>query len=79
VPVVTVKSARNAACELVSEETGLAVKLDARELGSAICTLLTNDTLRGKMANAAKDAAKEYDWDGIVTAVSHLYELIRKS
>jgi len=73
VPVVTVKSARNAACELVREETGLAVKLDARELGSAICTLLTNTELREKMADAAKDASKGYDWDGIATAVSIAY------
>lgn len=79
VPVVTVSSARNAACELLSEETGLAVKLDARELGSAISTLITDKELRGKMAEAAKDAAKEYDWDGKATAVSHLYESMRKS
>ncbi len=75
VPVVTVSSARNAACGLVREETGMVVEFDAKELGSAICTLLTNNELRGKMAEAAKKAAHGYDWGARVKQLISLYEL----
>lgn len=74
VPVITVKSERNAACELVSEKTGLVVSLDARELGNAVCKLITDGALRKNMAAAAKSAAQEYDWDEIVRKLRCLYE-----
>lgn len=75
VPVITVNAPRNAACELVSAKTGFVVNLDARELGNAIITLIGNNLLREKMAESAKDAVKEYDWDNIVRKLSHFYGL----
>ncbi len=74
VPVITVKSPRNAAYELVSEKTGLVVNLDVRELGNAICTLIRDGALREKMAASTKDAAKEFDWDKIAKQLSCFYE-----
>jgi glycosyltransferase involved in cell wall biosynthesis len=74
VPVITVKSGRNAASLLVNEKTGFVVNLDAEELGNAICTLIRDGALREKMAASANDAAQEYDWDRIVRQASCIYE-----
>ncbi len=74
VPVITVKGERNAASLLVNEKTGLVVNLDAGELGDAVCTLIANDALRERMRWAAKDVAKDYDWDMIALQLSYLYE-----
>lgn len=79
VPVVTVKSERNAASLLVNEKTGFVVALEAGELGDAVRTLVADNALRGRMGAAAKDVAQEFDWDEIVKQLSCLYiELIRK-
>lgn len=79
VPVITVKSERNAASLLVNEKTGFVVALDAGELGDAICTLIGDNVLREKMGAAAKDLAGEFDWDEIVKQLSCLYiESMRK-
>ncbi len=74
VPVITVKSPRNAAYKLVNEKTGSVVNLDVRELGNAICTLISDGTLREKMAIFTKDAAKKFDWDKIAQELSCFYE-----
>jgi glycosyltransferase involved in cell wall biosynthesis len=74
VPVITVKCQRNAAYELVSENAGLVVNLDAKELGSAICTLITDGALREKMGSGAKDAVQKYDWDIIAKQLARLYD-----
>jgi glycosyltransferase involved in cell wall biosynthesis len=74
VPVITVKSPWNAAYELVNEKTGMPVNLDAEEIGRAICLLIKDVSLREKMAEASKNEAKMYDWDGIAGKVSCIYE-----
>ncbi len=74
VPVITVKSEWNAASGLVSEETGLVVNLNAGKIGKAICTLITDNVLRERMSGAAKDAAKDYDWDEIAGKLSCIYD-----
>lgn len=74
VPVVTVKSKLNAASELVDEDTGLAVDLDAKELGEAIRILIEDGALREKMSASALDKAQKYDWDKIVKQLKCLYE-----
>lgn len=77
VPVITVKNQRNAASTLVSEGTGFVVNPDARELSSAIRTIITDGILRKKMSAAALDASQEYDWDKMVSELTRLYrELI---
>ncbi len=74
VPVITVKSPRNAAYELVNEKTGLVTNPGAAETGSAICLLVKDASLRERMACAAKNAAEKYDWDGITGILSRLYD-----
>jgi glycosyltransferase involved in cell wall biosynthesis len=77
VPVITVKSPRNAAYKLVNEKTGRVVNLDVRELSNAICILIGDDVLREKMAAFTRDAAKEFDWDKLAGQLSCFYrELI---
>jgi glycosyltransferase involved in cell wall biosynthesis len=74
VPVVTVNSARNAAIELVDDDTGFIVNADARELGESIYKLITDDTLRKKMSLSAISKAKEYDWDKITEQLLGIYD-----
>lgn len=80
VPVITVKSRGNAAYELVNEKTGIVVNLEAAEIGSAICSLIKNTSLRERMAVAAKNEAKMYDWNEITANLSSVYdEVMQKS
>ncbi len=80
VPVITIKGDRNAACELVGKNMGLAVNLDAKELGSAIAKLITDNALRKSMSISAVDVAQEFDWNNMVERLICLYkELIRES
>ena len=73
VPVITVDGERNAASSLVNEKTGFVVALDAEELGGAICTLVSDDTLRERMGRAGKETAQEFDWDGITARLASVY------
>lgn len=73
VPVVTVRSPRNAAIELVNEKTGFVVGLDARELGETICVLMKDAELRKEMSSAALEMAKAYDWDKISAQLMYVY------
>ncbi|MCX9011240.1 MAG: glycosyltransferase family 4 protein [Candidatus Methanoperedens sp.] len=72
VPVVTIKSRRNAASLLVNEKTGFVVDPDARELGSAIRTIITDGVHLKKTSLYA--TAQGYDWDRIVPGLARLYE-----
>ncbi|MCZ7403134.1 MAG: glycosyltransferase family 4 protein [Candidatus Methanoperedens sp.] len=76
VPVITVKARRNAAWEHVSEKTGFVVNLDARELGNAICKVITDNALRESMSRSAIDAAQEFDWNNTTRQLTFLYEEI---
>jgi len=76
VPVVTVKDEKNAASLLVNEETGFVVKLDAREIGDAIRTLIMDANLRKKMGGSAKHTAEQYDWDQIAELLARIYEVL---
>ncbi len=74
IPVVTVKEERNAASELVNEETGFVVKLDADELSGAICTLINmEDGDREKMSRFAIESVVMYDWDNIAEQLMWFY------
>jgi glycosyltransferase involved in cell wall biosynthesis len=73
IPVITVKSPRNAAVELVNNDTGIIVDLDAGELGESIYTLITDDILRKKMSLSAISKASEYDWDKITEQLLNIY------
>jgi len=74
VPVITVNSPRNAASLLVDEDTGFVVKLDAMELADAISRLIKDAPRRKKMSASARERAREYDWDGIASRLTCLYE-----
>lgn len=74
VPVVTVKSPRNAAIELVDDDTGFIVNLDVRELGESIYKLITDDILRNKMSRSTISKAQEYDWDKITGQLLDIYD-----
>lgn len=74
IPVITVRKERNAASELISEETGLIVDLDVLELSRAISILMeATDDIREKMSKSAIDKAGEYDWDKIVEQLTDFY------
>lgn len=75
IPVITVREERNAASELISEETGLIVDLDACKLSHAIQVLMgrTDDT-REKMSRSAMDVASVYDWDKITDQLIRFYD-----
>lgn len=74
IPVITVREERNSASELVNEKTGLIVNLDAGELSSAICTLMSvTDEDREKMSESTIKKAGEYDWDKIADQLMCFY------
>lgn len=73
-PVVTIKSKRNAASSLVAGGTGFVVNPDAKELGSAIRTIIVDSELRKKMSASAMSAALEYEWENKVRELSELYK-----
>jgi glycosyltransferase involved in cell wall biosynthesis len=75
IPVITVRAARNAASELISEETGLLVDLDSKKLSGAICTLMgmTDDHMK-KMSNSVIEKTGGYDWDDISDILIHFYD-----
>lgn len=74
VPVVTVKSQKNAASLLISRDTGFIVNPDARELCGAIYTLIMDDVLRKKMSISAIYAAQRYDWNNMVNQLTGVYK-----
>jgi len=74
VPVVTVNGPRNAAIELVDDDTGFIVNPDARELSESIYKLITDDILRTKMSLSAFRKAQEYDWDKITEQLMVIYD-----
>jgi len=63
VPVVTVRSPRNAANELVNKDVGFVVDLNVREIGDSIYKIISDSTLHKKMSISAICLTQEYDWD----------------
>lgn len=75
IPVITVKEERNAASELVNEETGFVVDLDMRELSHAINILMNmTEETREKMSKSAIEKASTCDWDKIIGQLTYFYE-----
>jgi glycosyltransferase involved in cell wall biosynthesis len=74
IPVITVKEERNAASELVNEETGFIVDTDAYQINCAINILMnmTGD-MREKMSRSAIERSSTYDWDKIVEQLIRFY------
>lgn len=74
IPVITVDEERNAASELVSEETGLIMELNKRKLSDAINILMDiTDDKREKMSICAIEKAGAYDWDIIAEQLIYFY------
>lgn len=74
IPVITIKHERNAACQLVNNETGIITDLDVYKLGDAIYKLMTNDRYLENMSKSAMIVAQEYDWDGVVDRLIYIYK-----
>jgi len=79
IPVVTVRYHRNAACEIVDEETGIVVERDTKELAKALLKLCNDKKLRDRMAVNVMEKAKGYDWDLIVENLTSIYGRILKT
>lgn len=73
-PVVTVLHPRNAASELVDEDTGLVIKPDAFELAEAIRLLISDVAIREEKSIAAIKKSQEYNWDRIIEKLMVIYE-----
>ncbi len=74
-PVVTTRG--GAASEIVVDgETGLLVERgDVESLVSALCTLLSNPSLRGQMGLAGRErAARLFTWNQVAAKLDRLYE-----
>ncbi len=74
IPVITVKHERNAACQLVNNETGIVTNLDVYEIGDAIYRMIDNDKLQDNMSKSAMTVVQEYDWDNIVDGLICIYK-----
>ncbi|VVB96467.1 Trehalose synthase [uncultured archaeon] len=74
VPVVTVKCEQNAASLLVSEDTGIVVNPDVKDIINAVLKLITDTELRKRMSMSALDTAKKYEWDIIAMQLAKVYE-----
>lgn len=75
IPVITIRTQRNAASELV-DGTGFVVNLDPEELCDAILTLINDDEMYKEMSMSAINKVEIFDWDRIVKQLSDLYETI---
>ncbi len=73
VPVVTVRSPRNAANELVNKDAGFVVDLNAREIGDSIYKVISDDRLHKKMSVSAISLTQEYDWDKKTIQLFNIY------
>lgn len=74
VPVITIRSRKNAASELVNGTTGLVVDLDPVLLSKAILSIITDTEVHSKMSESALIKAKEFEWDNIIKQLSGIYE-----
>jgi glycosyltransferase involved in cell wall biosynthesis len=73
VPVITVKTRKNAASELI-DGAGFTVNPYPMELSEAILTLINDPVIHEKMSGSALNRAREFDWDNIVDQLSYMYE-----
>lgn len=73
VPVVTARSPRNAANELVNKDAGFVVDLNVREIGDSIYKVITDDRLHKKMSFSAINLTQEYDWDKKIIQLINIY------
>ncbi|HMB44639.1 MAG TPA: glycosyltransferase family 4 protein [Candidatus Methanoperedens sp.] len=73
VPVITVRSPRNAANELVNKDAGFVVDLNAREIGDSIYKVITDGRLHKKMSFSAISLTQEYDWDKKTIQLFNIY------
>jgi len=73
-PVITIKSKKNAAADLIeNEKNGFVCNLLEQELANNIIKLLDDDSLRKKMSNISKKYAEKYDKNKIVNQIEKLY------
>ena len=73
VPVITVRSPGNAAQELVNEDTGFVVNLNAKEIADSIYKIITDDKFYRKISENALRKSKEYDWDRKTIQLLNIY------
>ncbi|CAJ35677.1 glycosyltransferase family 4 protein [Methanocella arvoryzae] len=74
-PVITVDCEKNYATDLIAEgQTGLVVRLDAKEISEAIVSLLDDEPGRSRMSVECVTATAAYDWDLLVGKLEQAYE-----
>jgi len=69
IPVVTTNHKDNAAKDLINSKNGVVVKLDEKDIASAIYKLLKNKTNTKDMINFAQ----QYDWENIYKLIKEVY------
>jgi glycosyltransferase involved in cell wall biosynthesis len=73
-PVITIKSRKNAAADLIENgKNGFICNLTEQELANNIIKLLDDNSLRGKMGNISKKYAEKYDKNKIVNKIEKVY------
>ena len=73
-PVITIKSKKNAAADLVENgKNGFICNLTEQELSDNIIKLLDDNSLRGKMSNISTKYAEKYNKNKIVNKIEKLY------
>jgi glycosyltransferase involved in cell wall biosynthesis len=77
-PVIVTRSPQSAAVDLVREgETGFLVDPDPHALGRSVASLLDSPALRERMGVAAREHAREFEWDAITDRLEQLYRELR--
>jgi L-malate glycosyltransferase len=78
VPIV-VRGPHTAATDLVTDGVdGLVCDPSPTSLAAAIGELLADEALRGRMALAARHAARRYDWDVIAAEMAAIYDSLAR-
>jgi glycosyltransferase involved in cell wall biosynthesis len=79
VPAVVVRAPYSAAHEIIEDGVnGIVVEPSPRSLAEAISSLLEDSAKRGLMAEAAQQAASQYDWAVIAQKTMTVYEAARR-
>ena len=79
VPAVVVRAPYSAAHEIIEDGvSGIVAEPSPRSLAEAISSLLEDSAKRGLMAEAAQQAASQYDWAVIAQKSLDIYEAARK-
>ncbi len=76
-PVITVRHPMNAATELVHDErNGFVCELEDKDIAHRIVVILKDKMLREKFSIYAKDYAKRFDWEEVVSSMESFYKQV---